>query len=148
MSTEHVTREEIQKLDRRELAPAEFLAVARHLRECAECAPLARGEATPRVVLESAGVEDAPAHPDYESEIIPFVEGRLPRERHATIDEHLQTCDRCREDVADLSEERKRIRKHDPRRIYAVAAAAAAAFIASLFVMRVPREEPAGPQHV
>src|SRR5437763_4485419 len=37
MEDRHVTNVEIAKLARRELAPAEILAVARHLEECASC---------------------------------------------------------------------------------------------------------------
>ncbi|HEY0141764.1 MAG TPA: zf-HC2 domain-containing protein [Thermoanaerobaculia bacterium] len=80
-------------------------------------------------------------HPDLERELFLYVDGTLPPERQVAIEVHLESCARCREDVADLYA----VRPGDPQAVrrwpsYAAAAALLAALIGggSLLMLREP----------
>lgn len=49
-------------------------------------------------------------HPDVETTLTAYVDGQLDEQARASVDEHLATCSRCREDVADLRATQQAIR--------------------------------------
>jgi len=78
---EHVTRADIEKFSRRELAPPDILRVARHLGECADCATRARELVTADDVEDAFGFDEI-AHPDVEPELAAYLRSQpaeLPR---------------------------------------------------------------------
>ncbi|MEA2490325.1 MAG: hypothetical protein QOH21_2117 [Acidobacteriota bacterium] len=84
-----------------------------------------------------AQVEGEPAHPDLDLELFPYVDGTLPPERSASVDEHLEICARCREDVEDLRAVQPRRAGHHARRWpLALAASLLAVAIAAGMMMR------------
>jgi hypothetical protein len=77
-----------------------------------------------------------PEHPDLETELFPYAEGTLPRERAAEIAEHVMGCVRCREDVEDARALAPRQPRRTSRPWVPLAAAAMIGGIVFLFVTR------------
>ena len=101
---EHLTQQQIEGFQRRNLAPAEAEAVALHLQECDACRDLVmkspafqKGFDSLRSQLQS---ED---HPAFE-ELAEFVNGIRD---HEWIQEHLQDCRDCSMQVEDMRDARK-----------------------------------------
>jgi hypothetical protein len=82
------------------LDPTQRDAVAAHLRDCAECAALARThDLLSEALAESEGV--APTHPASEALVAyALAADRMPTEDLARIAGHLAECDRCEQAVA------------------------------------------------
>ena len=141
MSREHVGIEEIGKLRGRELTPQEILEVSRHLATCAECAALAAQQAPiDRCARLLAGLAE---HPDVESDLTGYVDGTLSPSRRAEIAGHLESCRQCREDVADLENERERLapNRQWPRVLFGAIAASAAFVVILLLPRRGPEPQ-------
>lgn len=84
-----------------------------------------------------AQIEGEETHPDLDLDLFPYVDGALPPDRRAVVDAHLDTCARCREDVADLAAVQPRRPGHHARRWpYAVAAALVALLLAAGVLLR------------
>jgi hypothetical protein len=116
--TPHLTTEEVRRWKRGELPASYVLRTGQHLVECAECrsawestANLDRSVDALRVQLD----EEEP-HPDVETDLFAYADGSLAADRRAAVTRHLETCARCREDVADLvaTDAQKRSDLHVP----------------------------------
>jgi len=144
----HVSDEVLRRFMSGGLPPGEIPAVARHMSECVDCA--ARGKT-------SAGVQRAAdvlagrldyaleEHPDVEGTLTAFVDGTLDPLSREQVEDHLESCDVCRDDVAVLREaagmlKRSRERMRWPLGFGLAAAATAAVAFVGLTVMR--REQP------
>jgi hypothetical protein len=102
--TPHLTVEEIRRWKRGALPASYVVRTGQHVAECAECrsawestANLDRSVDALRVQLD----EEEP-HPDVETDLFAYADGSLAADRRAAVTRHLETCGRCREDVADL----------------------------------------------
>lgn len=149
---DHAAPEELDALRAHRLAPADVLRVTRHLAACAECAAQAREPIDAAAAASSLRAEmDAGAHPDLVVDLFAYADGTVDAARRAEIAEHLLTCARCRENVADARGERRRLRA-SPGRVWRVVAVAAAIAIALAWIYlmrpapqappRVPRATP------
>lgn len=100
----HVTKEDLACWRRGEMVGDSVLAIGRHLAQCRQCAALAAGEVrlgeSSRAVAGQIVLDIE--HPDLETDLFAYADGRLPAERRAWVDEHLPDCARCREDLAGL----------------------------------------------
>ena len=123
----HVTIDAIGRLARRELPPEKVLRIARHISECGECAALARDVTSLGDADDLFDVEDL-EHPRVDPDLAAYVDLILPLARRAEIAAHLETCERCRQDVADL----ERIRASSARKTPWLAYAAAAVLVIAL----------------
>lgn len=133
----HLSQTELDLLRRGAMAPADLLAAVRHLAICSDCAALAGS----RVDTAAAAVrelldEDAIEHPDVESELFAFVDRTLPAGDRRRIEEHLNDCGRCREDVADLAALRPQVRRVPSRVVFASLAAAALIVVIGVSTLR------------
>lgn len=139
MSEKHVTSEMLQRLDRRELAPAELLDVVRHLESCPACTRAAGARVPARMALEEdLGSESE--HLDADTQLFPWVDGTIDPAGREIVETHLEDCWSCRAEAEDL----RRLRRTAPRPRVARtwwAVAAASALIAG--AMLVNRHEPA-----
>jgi hypothetical protein len=99
-----------------------------------------------RVAGLRAGLADS-EHLRFEEELLPYVERRLTPDAKARADAHLQHCEVCRGELADLQQFANRDRTRGKRsRVAAVFAAAAAAAAAIAFLLlRTPHEPPTDP---
>jgi anti-sigma factor ChrR (cupin superfamily) len=152
MMNEHVTHEQIRRFRAGTLPPGESRGVGNHIASCADCRRVAQSDPSLRQtagrLAQALGALDD-EHPDGQS-IAAFAGNRLPADQRTAIEEHLEECDRCREDVDDLQtiapalpapvpwSRRYRPR---PRRSALVFAAAVAAVLAILFFVSSPRRE-------
>jgi len=143
MRSEHLSIHEIERLRRGALTPKEIIDVAHHLATCGACAELAQRQASFDRCAELLAGDDE--HPNVETDLVAYVDGTLTPERSAAIASHIDSCARCSEDVADLSEERDRLmrRRWGWRAAFAatMAAAAAAAFVVVLITPRKDRDQ-------
>lgn len=79
-------------------------------------------------------------HPDLEEALFRYADGTLHRDARAEVDEHLEQCERCRQDVADAVALQRGIDRRRPVISWLIAAAAAAAIVAA--ALWLPRERP------
>jgi len=128
-SDNHVTIDAIGALARRELPPDKLQRIAKHLGECERCAALAQQNVSTRDVADAFDIEKLD-HPRVDPDLAAYVDRILPAARRREIAAHLLTCDRCREDVADLEKTRAQIVKKTPWFAYAAAAALVIALVA------------------
>lgn len=98
---EHLHAEDWTRLRRRDLAPAEVLAVTSHLASCATCREDDRSQDGAQTILDQLLADSRDAHPRFET-IAEFVDGTLTPDAEDAVDAHLGICARCTEDVADL----------------------------------------------
>jgi hypothetical protein len=135
----HVTADVLSRLMHRELTDEEMIAALRHLDRCDDCAAMAQeqvehelAELPHAIGLDS--VEPEP-HLDRETQVIPYVAGRLGPAEREIADSHLDDCAQCREAV----DAQRALRKRERSVVwYAVAAVAAAAVFLTL-IARVDR---------
>lgn len=102
---EHMTRDTLERLRRRELAPAELVKVLRHVSDCPQCAEL--GEemfAGDLAALRDTGSigETSSEHPDADTELMAYVDGRADAASREIIETHLEECESCRAEVRGL----------------------------------------------
>jgi len=147
MMASHVTREELRALREHRLDAGAIAGILQHLSGCGTCGAMAGEgiEAGPALASLRAGLAEA-AHPDLELEIFAYADGTLDRQRRAAVDEHLFTCSRCREDLADARTERAQ--RQAPRRVIwsALAAAAIIAIVTAIYFRPAPAPGPISPQ--
>jgi anti-sigma factor RsiW len=145
MSEQHMTAEMLQRLERRELDPAELLKVVRHLGGCSECARLAEAWVPSRLTLdEDPGNE--PEHLDPETQLFPWVDGTIDSAGREVVETHLEDCPMCRAEAEDL----RRLRRSAPRprlvqRWWTIAAALVLVAGAVLVSSRRPPPPPDAP---
>src|ERR1043165_1845409 len=110
--------------------------------------PLLDAGAADRAAHNLALQLDDRDHPDVETDLTAYVDGLLAADARASVDEHLATCARCREDVADLAATAAAIRRPraHPWRWLAVAAVLVLAItIAVVRSVRKPAPSPVTP---
>jgi hypothetical protein len=151
MSEKHVTADELQHLERRDLESAELLKVMRHLARCSDCARMADGLIPNRLTLgEEIGNE--PDHLDAETQLFPWVDGTIDSSSREIVETHLEDCAICRAEAEDLRRLRRAIAP--PQRFarrWALAAVAALAVIAGVIVVNKrppPQPTPTAPRTV
>jgi anti-sigma factor RsiW len=140
---DHLTDDDLLPFLRGDLPRARVTAVVRHLGACERCASAA--EANGRVARSSAALArqmEEDEHPPVESLLTGFVDGTLGDAGREQVAVHLESCGRCREDVADLHAAALVLRS--PRRSAwprATAAAAVVLIATALLVtrMRLPQ---------
>ena len=99
--SEHLTENQIQSFRAKKLSPEALGAVADHLADCEECSGQLLDARTTASAMQAWHEIAAPAHLPNE-QIEAYVAKTLsgPERRH--VEAHLQSCGRCREDVAGL----------------------------------------------
>ena len=129
--------DELERLRRRLLPPGEILRIARHLENCCICVALARRKANAEDVAQTFALDRE--HPDTKTTLTDYVDEKLPLVERDHVDEHLESCAQCRQDIDDLMEERARIARRGRRLLYAIVSAAAAV-AAMIFFLAIPGE--------
>ena len=151
MRETHLSEESLRRLQARDLPPAEVVAALRHIAECEACAERARAAAEEGAARLLDGLAaDAAAPPRHltTEEIVDWARGTLAEDARDALRGHLDECDLCRSDVADL--ERMPVRKPHWRTALAAAAILAAIALAALLLQpdrRVRTAHPASPPH-
>ena len=158
--SEHLTRDDLLRLWQQQLSPDARLRALQHLRDCRACAALLDGE--PRVDAEAASIRAILAaseerHLDVDTELHPYIDGRLEGAEREIVESHLDDCALCRDDVETLRA--LRVERPPRARIWPWVAAAMlalaiaiAAFVAlrndAPRVVDVPQPPPATPRRV
>ncbi len=132
----HVTAEVLSRLMHRELTDEEMIATLRHLDRCDECAALAQEQVERELALlpETIGLdsEEPEPHLDRETQVVPYVAGRLGPAELEIVESHLDDCEQCRGAVDAQRASRKRER-------LAIWYAAAAVLAAAVFLTLIAR---------
>jgi hypothetical protein len=144
--TAHVPQETLARLSTGELEPAEVAAILRHIEGCDDCAATARAseERTEHAVRSWLASSAPESHLDFDSQIVPFIRGRLSAADREIVESHLDDCATCVSEVGDL----RRMLAHPRRRrrnALAVAAAAGAAVWLGIVIARNASVEPTRP---
>lgn len=141
MSDQHVTRETLARLQRRELPPDELMPALRHLGTCPEC--MARVEAGDVDALRRAIVSGTDRgeseHLDPATQLIPYVDAVLDPAEVEIVESHVDECAMCRRELEDL------LLRREPRRssrAWMIALAAAIAAIVVAIAAFVGRTDP------
>lgn len=140
-----MTSDLFDRLLRRELAPAELLVALRHISTCPACSALAEASFGGDVAALHETLRGATTteHPDPERELIPYVDGTADAATREIVESHLEDCEACRAEVADLRAFARQIR---PRRSLTwLAVAAALAVLIAVALMLIARRETAPP---
>lgn len=130
----HVTDDDLRRIRHGEMPPSDVAAAGRHLAACTGCASRASasvGDRPAAMFARVIGEAELYEHPDPETELPAYVEGSLDAETRARVTQHLEDCDVCREDVADLEAMRFQRRRPSSPAIRWLAAAAALLVIAA-----------------
>lgn len=141
--SEHMTAEEVRRFCEGRLPDVEVLRVARHLSACPSCAAHGRPEGRSGLAGDAisfrAAVLGEAWHLDPDEDLFPWVDGTLDPSRRLEVAEHLEICERCRDDVMAVSAE-SRVQHRTRRFPLAVAAALFIALIGGLMaiVLRNP----------
>jgi putative zinc finger protein len=141
----HLTMTELRRWKRGELPPEEVIPVGRHLAECPSCASAweARAALGDSVDALREQIDLGEDHPDLETELFKYADGLLSGQQRAGIEQHLEHCKRCREDVEDLIGPLPPRRRAVPRWIvYAAAAAIVILAIGALLLRNPTRRAP------
>jgi anti-sigma factor RsiW len=142
-----VTVDELQRFRRGELSSEDVTSVSRHLVSCPDCASLSRQQigaesaaATMRALLEAETTVD---HPDVETVLSAYVDETLSSGPRLLVDAHLEECAICREDVADLRDERHALQAHRRHAIasWLIAAGVAGIALAGAFLWMTQRDD-------
>jgi hypothetical protein len=135
-----VSREMLRRLARRELAPREIAELLRHVGECEECARASASQVELDQQLaalqEPLDGDEGPWHPDH-ADLAAYADGTAGPAERELVATHVEDCELCREDLADLAG----LRRPRPRRRVWRAAFAAAAALAAVLVMLVQRSD-------
>ena len=108
-------------------------------------------EMNEEALMRFVGRPRQPLHLQFESQLVPYVEGTADAAETEIIETHLEECRTCREDVEDLRATRLALRPRRPRPVrWAVLSAAAAVLliVAALLFYRRPEPSPAAPRVV
>lgn len=139
----HITSQELHLVATGGIDPDLLLEVTRHLETCPLCAQRAEGLANLDVLASTMreAISTGDEHPDM-TELAGYVNGEIDAEAMEWIDEHLESCTRCSEDVADLRAEQKNVR--GGRRMWlGIAAAVVVAFAIGAGIIRLQSGAPA-----
>jgi hypothetical protein len=102
-STGHVSTETLDRFRRRQLAPAELVAMAKHLHECSLCAS---GSVTDEADHVRAALGNSPADAAFvhiaPDQLIAYVDGDLDAADRELVDAHLDECAMCKAEMLDL----------------------------------------------
>lgn len=105
--SDHLSEQQIERYAGRSLTAVELLTADEHLAECAECrekarasAGLSTGASSLHAGLTTPDVEE-PEHPDYE-QLEGYVDGTLGAVDREIVEGHLEFCESCAADVAEL----------------------------------------------
>jgi hypothetical protein len=138
----HLSRETIERLNRKQLAPGEMLAALRHIGGCPECASAAMPLAsTLQTIRELTTDASGDTHLDPEIDMFPYVENRLHPADREVVESHLDECAMCRAEIDDLRSTAQPRRRSSRARL--LIATAAAAVVGVALFMRVPERTPA-----
>lgn len=96
----HLSREDLEAYNRKDLPAARLLAASRHVAECRDCAGRLLAH-TGNPALPSLAADDDEGHLNYE-QIEAYVDRRLPVRERAAIDAHLAACTHCAGDLAGV----------------------------------------------
>lgn len=111
----HLTKEEFRSYVRRELRPDDILAVDDHLDSCPECMRLVEGSNSPgsksSLVAEILELEEI-EHLTFE-QLASYVDKQADKIERSIIELHLNDCDGCRADVAEMAALRDQIATAD-----------------------------------
>src|SRR6185369_2384343 len=112
--SDHIPKSLIEQFRDRSLDAAALSAISAHLESCARCYELFReafrnksGNAAPWFSLSSESWLKE-EHLEYE-QIVSYTDGALDEEDREILDEHLQLCARCSEDVQSFVTHRQQI---------------------------------------
>jgi len=99
-----MTPDTLERLRRRELAPAELVTVLRHVGGCATCASLGENVFAGDIAALRESVEGAAPsdHPDPDTELMAYVDGTADAATREIVESHLEDCASCRAEVRDL----------------------------------------------
>lgn len=147
MMNEHVTRQQLESFRNGSLSLEAMAAVGRHLRDCASCTAEVVSEHRPRIeecreLLQQT--DDAMWHVTPE-DLAAYVDRTVDPNVADTIEHHLELCEICRVDLADL---RQVAAPRTQRQFWLAAAAVAAGVVAGVSWLLVPRSEPPPPDVV
>ena len=95
--TPHLSREDLEAYNRKDLPAVRLLAAGRHLSECRDCAARLQAH-TGAAGIPSLDADDEEGHLTYD-QIEAYVDGRLPVRDRAAIDSHLAACTHCSGDL-------------------------------------------------
>src|SRR5713226_1302002 len=105
----HITSQEMHLASEGAIEPDSLLEISHHLDTCAPCARRAEDlidlDALAGTLRDALSVDEHPGMP----ELTAYVDDELDDSAREWIDAHLESCARCREDLADLREEQKKL---------------------------------------
>src|SRR5258708_22934033 len=105
----HLDDETVRRFRGRTLGPEELIAAGRHLQACPECrsrmeskwASASAVRSRRRQLSHEEGGEGP--HLDFESVLIPYVEGTLSQDDRRAAGRHIDGCTVCRREIDDLA---------------------------------------------
>jgi hypothetical protein len=112
MRSQHLTDDDLRHLFAGRLSAVRAREVGAHVRECPSCAgrfddaPRGKAGAAALWVSAAAGAEDGAElgsrHLDFETELVPYVEGTAGAETRTRVDAHVDRCATCAAELTDL----------------------------------------------
>lgn len=145
---EHLTAEVRERLANDELRGPELIDALRHAGACARCSPDGeeRQELEGEALRALGGPPALDEHLDFDTQLVPYVEGRLGGADLEIVESHLDDCAMCRAEADDLAGEIAR----GPRRPWVVplgiaATLGALAFTGTLLLRERTPAPPATP---
>lgn len=141
MSDQHVTRETLARLQRRELPPDELMPALLHLGSCPDCIGHVEAgdvDAVRRAIVSGADRGES-EHLDPATQLIPYVDAVLDPAEVEIVESHVDDCAMCRRELEDL------LLQREPRRssrAWMIALAAAIAAIVVAIAAFVGRTDP------
>lgn len=149
MGATHLTDDALRRFARRESADSELWTSDAHLRDCAECRARLQTLAPPaaRVASLRDDLIAGSAHLDFDTQLVPYVDGVLSPDARRDAEAHLATCAVCRREVADLQPlaARRRAPAWRRRLLPSLAAAALLVLIVAAALRVVNGRKPAPP---
>jgi hypothetical protein len=112
MRSQHLTDDDLRHLFAGRLSAVRAREVGAHVRECSSCAgrfddaPRAKAGAAALWVSAAEGAADdaelGSRHLDFETELVPYIEGTARAETRTRIDAHVDGCATCAAELTDL----------------------------------------------
>src|SRR5258708_19070030 len=104
----HLDDETVRRFRGRTLGPEELIAAGRHLAACPQCrsrmeSTWASSSKVRSLRRQLSHEEGGGPHLDFESTLMPYVEGALPQGEREMADRHLDDCAACRRELDDLA---------------------------------------------
>jgi hypothetical protein len=145
LGMKHVSSDTLHRFRARQLAPAEIIAVAEHLRACSACAS---ADVTPEVAafhesMREAEGDEAHIEPN---RLIDYVDGDAGAAERELIQSHLDDCAMCSSEVLDLMRLTKKLSRARRLSLLGMSGLAAAAAIATLLFLRPMPRAPRVPE--